>query len=69
YQQQLEEMFNKYNIKTHPNMINEVQEARLLLSNPSKLKVSFDNKDLKIIQKKQTNIIENIQEKLSDATA
>ncbi|KAF0557670.1 zinc finger mym-type protein 1-like protein: PROVISIONAL [Gigaspora margarita] len=29
HQQQLEGMFNKYNIKMHPNIIDEVQEARL----------------------------------------
>jgi hypothetical protein len=45
HQQQLEGMFNRYDIKVHANMSKELQESRIILSGP-------DNEDVNITQEK-----------------
>ncbi|CAG8854779.1 20900_t:CDS:1, partial [Gigaspora margarita] len=35
HQQQLEGMFNRYDIKVHPNMSLDLQEAKLIQAEPS----------------------------------
>jgi hypothetical protein len=59
-------MFKKYDIKTHPNMTDEVQEARLILASPSKPEVKFDCEDLTAIRKeRRNNIAKKTEEELA----
>jgi hypothetical protein len=58
HQQHIEGMFNKYDIKTHPNMSKSLQEARLQLSNPTPL-------DFEITKEKLTAIRAKRQEEIS----
>ncbi len=70
HQQQLEGMFNKYDIKTHPNMTDELQEARLLLSSPSKPEVRLVREDLMAVWKEQrSNTTKKTEEKLGEVAA
>lgn len=56
HQQQLEGMFNRYDIKVHPNMSKELQESRIILSSP-------DNEGINITQENLQKIRQQFREK------
>lgn len=53
HQQHIEGMFNKYDIKTHPNMSESLQEARLQLSSPTPLDFEITKEKLTAIRMKR----------------
>ncbi|CAG8829429.1 16253_t:CDS:1, partial [Cetraspora pellucida] len=58
-------MFSRYDIKTHSDISNKVQEARLLLASSSKPEIKFNYEDLEAICKKlQNNITEEPKKEL-----
>ncbi|CAG8770908.1 2862_t:CDS:1, partial [Ambispora leptoticha] len=62
HQQHLEGMFNKYDLKTHPNMSINLQESRMQLSEPKPLEISLTQEKLSEIRlknKRKRTIIEN----------
>ena len=56
HQQQLEGMFNRYDIKVHANMSKELQESKIILSGPG-------NESVEITQEKLQNIRHELREK------
>ena len=60
YQQQLEGMFNKYDMKTDPNMNFELQQSRMQLSGPKGNDLILTQENLKEVRKSIRNkIVEN----------
>jgi hypothetical protein len=55
HQQHIEGMFNKYDIKTHPNMNKSLQKARLQLSGPTQLDFELTKEKLAAIRAKRQN--------------
>ena len=53
HQQQIEGLFNKYDIKTHPNMKKPLQESRMLLSGSNKIQVKITKENLAAVRKEQ----------------
>ncbi len=53
HQQQLEGMFNRYDLKTHPNMSVDLQEARLQLSGSKTLRTLLTKEKLLEIRSKR----------------
>jgi hypothetical protein len=53
HQQQIEGLFNKYDIKTHPNMKKPLQESRMLLSSSNKNQVKITKENLATVRKEQ----------------
>ena len=56
HQQQLEGMFNRYDIKVHANMSKELQESRIILSGPG-------NESVEITQEKLQKVRQQFKEK------
>nr|CAG8578479.1 14206_t:CDS:2 [Entrophospora candida] len=53
HQQQIEGLFNKYDIKTHPNMKKPLQESRMLLFDSNKNQVKITKENLAAVRKEQ----------------
>ena len=53
HQQHLEGMFNKFDVRTHPNMCSSLQEARLQLSGPTSFNSMITAEKLEITQTKR----------------
>src|SRR3954452_427727 len=56
HQQQLESMFNRYDIKVHANMSKKLQESRVILSGPG-------NENVEITQEKLQKVRQQLKEK------
>ena len=66
HQQQLEGMFNKYDMKTDPNMNFELQQSRMQLSGPKGNDLILTQENLKEVRKSIRNKIvknNNVEEK------
>jgi hypothetical protein len=50
HQQQLEGMFNRYDIKVHANMSKELQESRIILSGPGNVSVEITQEKLQKVR-------------------
>nr|CAG8658254.1 12287_t:CDS:2 [Entrophospora candida] len=53
HQQHLEGMFNRYDLKTHPNMSIDLQEAKMKLSDPKKLGTLITKENLSEVRSKR----------------
>jgi hypothetical protein len=53
HQQQIEGLFNKYDIKTHPNMKQELQQSKLRLSFGSNLLENINKDDIKKVREQR----------------
>ncbi|CAG8593861.1 5001_t:CDS:2 [Ambispora leptoticha] len=52
HQQQIEGLFNKWNLKTHPNMTNSTQQAKMRLSVAKVDEIQVTGEQLRIFEKK-----------------
>ncbi|CAB4441724.1 unnamed protein product [Rhizophagus irregularis] len=62
HQQQIEGLFNKYDLKSHPNMTNETKQAKLQLAFENTKNISLTISDLHEERKRKRKRMENINE-------